>query len=125
MAHRTSFSTKLYTQCSTSGTFLAIMNAKFPLNFCSRLRFFEPKHKRERSEHIKVAILISTAGALAVAVLSTRIPRASNLQCFPALSTVQNVVDALSINLYTLSILEGSFCNTMWYLYAVPSQRSA
>jgi hypothetical protein len=38
-----------------------------------------------RSAPIKVAILISTAGALAVAVLSTTVPRVSNLHCLATL----------------------------------------
>jgi hypothetical protein len=38
-----------------------------------------------RSPPIKVAILISAAGALAVAVLSSTVPRASNLHCLATL----------------------------------------
>jgi len=30
--------------CRPTGRFLAILSAKFPLNLCSRLHFFEPKH---------------------------------------------------------------------------------
>src|SRR5215510_2641834 len=47
MAHRTSGLNKIRVpgvNCRPTGRFLAILSAKFPLNLCSRLRFFEPKH---------------------------------------------------------------------------------
>jgi hypothetical protein len=47
MAHRTSGLNKIIVplvNCRTTGRFLAVLSAKFPLNLCSRLCFFEPKH---------------------------------------------------------------------------------
>jgi hypothetical protein len=78
MAHRTSGLNKILVppvNFRPTGKFLAILSVKFPL---------KSKHN-ERSAPVKVAILISTAGALAVAVLGTTIPRASNLQYFATL----------------------------------------
>ena len=52
-----------------------ILIAKFPLNLCSRIRSNQ-NTQRARSAPVKVAILISNVGALAVAVLVTTVPRA-------------------------------------------------
>jgi hypothetical protein len=47
MTHRTSGLNKILVprvNCRPTARFLAVLSAKFPLNLCSRLRFFEPKH---------------------------------------------------------------------------------
>jgi hypothetical protein len=74
VAHRTSCLNKILVprvNCRPTGKLLAILRAKFPLNLCSRLRFFEPKKQRARFAPVKVIIFILTAGALEVAVLGT------------------------------------------------------
>ena len=108
IAHRTSGLNKILVpgvNCRPTGRFLDIVSAKFPLNLCSRLRFFEPKHTTStlcicESSHIDFNCW--SARGDGIGYYSTTCMK---LRVFCYIMTVQNVVYVLCINLYKLSKL--------------------
>ena len=106
MAHRTSGLNKIFVpgvNCRPTGMFLVILSAKFPLNLCSRLHFFEPKHTMSTlctCESIHLDFNCGSAFGGGIGYYGTM---CTKLGVFCYIMIVQNVVYILCINLYKLS----------------------
>jgi hypothetical protein len=96
------------------GRFLMILSVKFPLNLCSRLRFFAPKHTTStlctyESSHLDFNCRGAHGGC--IGYYSTTCIK---LAMFCYIITVKNVLYVLCINLYKLPQLYSSIWNTLY-----------
>jgi hypothetical protein len=107
MAYRTSGLNKILVprvNCRPAGRFVATLSAKFPLNLCNRLRFFEAKHTTSTLCTCESTHLDLNCGSARGGGLGYYSTTCIKLVMFCYIMTVQNVVYVLCINLYSLSI---------------------
>jgi hypothetical protein len=115
LAHRTSGLNKILVpqvNRRTIESFLAILSAKFPLNLCSRLRFFEPKHTTStlcacESSHLDPNCGRARGRGIGLEKYSTQYYSTTCIKlamvCY--ILRVQNIMYILCINEYALSKL--------------------